>query len=746
MTTKTIAGYADKISVAPGERIEFKVSCEPGVGDYRAAIVRVVCGDGQPAGPGLKLHHVPSAVDGAHQGRHQPIAIGSWLRVPAGPALARIASFTVQAMIWPTTAAKGWQGLLGWWSEPRECGFGLFIDDHAELLLAIGDGQGKVGLVRSGKKLVDRQWYLVAASYDAASGAAVLIQEPAERFPFVDDRAEVAATVGRNLVGRPDAPFAMAAILTETGGGAVTAGSHFNGKIDRARLANRALKRTEIERLRDDPAAPALAAAVVAAWDFARAMAGDAVTDASPNRLDGVVVNTPTRAVRGWRWNGDAHDWRQRPDHYGAIHFHDDDLDDAGWATDFALEVPANWPSGFYAATLEGGGSEESIPFFVRPPRGRATAPLLLLVPTASYMAYANTREVLDYQAAELQTNTVPALSPELVYLNDHPEVGLSTYDAHNDGSGVAYVSRLRPMLNMRVKGPLWQYNADTHITDWLETKGIAYDVVTDEDLDAEGVGMLERYPAVMTGTHPEYTSTAMLDAIEAYVGRGGRLIYLGANGFYWRVAFHPTRPGIMEMRRAEAGSRSWFAEPGEYHMSFSGELGGLWQRQGRAPQKLVGTGFIAQGFDLSSYYVQRAGARNPRAAWIFDGVGGGEKIGDFGLIGGGAAGWELDYAARRHGTPPHALVLASSEGHTDTYMIVSEEIGHNYPTTLGRDHPDARADMVFFETPRGGAVFSTSSIAWAGALCHAGYANNVSRITENVVRRFLDPKPFPES
>ena len=55
------------------------------------------------------------------------------------------------------------------------------------------------------------------------------------------------------------------------------------------------------------------------------------------------------------------------------------------------------------------------------------------------------------------------------------------------------------------------------------------------------------------------------------------------------------------------------------------------------------------------------------------------------------------------------------------------------------------RCDMVFFETPRGGAVFSTSSIAWAASLSHNGGDNNVSRITENALRRFLDPKPFPE-
>ena len=43
-----------------------------------------------------------------------------------------------------------------------------------------------------------------------------------------------------------------------------------------------------------------------------------------------------------------------------------------------------------------------------------------------------------------------------------------------------------------------------------------------------------------------------------------------------------------MEMRRAEDGMRFWLAEPGEYHMSYSGELGGLWRRKGAPPQSTV--------------------------------------------------------------------------------------------------------------------------------------------------------------
>ena len=45
---------------------------------------------------------------------------------------------------------------------------------------------------------------------------------------------------------------------------------------------------------------------------------------------------------------------------------------------------------------------------------------------------------------------------------------------------------------------------------------------------------------------------------------------------------------------------------------------------------------------------------------------------------------------------------------------------------------------MTYFESAGGGAVFATSSIAWSGALSHAGYENNVSRITANVLDRFI--------
>ena len=60
-----------------------------------------------------------------------------------------------------------------------------------------------------------------------------------------------------------------------------------------------------------------------------------------------------------------------------------------------------------------------------------------------------------------------------------------------------------------------------------------------------------------------------------------------------------------------------------------------------------------------------------------------------------------------------------------------------------GTSSPLVRADMVFYETPGGGAVFSTGSIAFAGSLSPNGYRNNASRVIDNVVRRFVDEAAF---
>ncbi len=154
------------------------------------------------------------------------------------------------------------------------------------------------------------------------------------------------------------------------------------------------------------------------------------------------------------------------------------------------------------------------------------------------------------------------------------------------------------------------------------------------------------------------------------------------------------------------------------------------------------GVGFISQGFDKCSYYRRTSKAADPRIAWMFDGVTD-ELIGDFGVLEGGAAGLEIDAADPRLGTPPHALVVARSENHSNTYELVAEEVLVPHGATDAIINPDIHADMTFFETPNGGAVFSTGSIAYAGSLGWNRFDNNVFRLTSNVLRRFSDAAPF---
>src|SRR5262245_4899588 len=160
-----IAGYSDRIYCRPGDIVNFKVSCESAVA-YDAQIVRLVCGDDNPEGPGVKEVAFNTAIDGHYVGHKQKIHAGSYAEVPDSSALRGIRSFTVQAVVWPTTLAKGKQGIIAKWS-PAAGGFALIVDDQGTAALEIGDESGGVETVSVGRAMVERHWYRVGASFDA---------------------------------------------------------------------------------------------------------------------------------------------------------------------------------------------------------------------------------------------------------------------------------------------------------------------------------------------------------------------------------------------------------------------------------------------------------------------------------------------------------------------------------------------------------------------------------------------------
>ncbi len=740
---KKIVGYANEWGLAPDEVLRVMVSTY-GPERYRADLVRVICGDDDPDHDIYREEEIAAPFSGEYPGRSQPMAAGSYATAPVTSRGVSLESFTVQAWVFPTTPGKGEQGLMANWREGTASGFALLIDDAGALAIRLGDGKGGVAEVSTGKPLAARRWHLVAAAYDAATRVLSVHQDSIGSHLEASSTASATSAIAFTPALNSDAPLVMAALPAEHPGGGPGASHHFNGKIDRPRLIGRALGRAESVALAWDAAPHEREAAVVAAGDFSRDIGRDRVTDIGPNGLHGWTVNLPSRGVKGFNWSGAEQSWRHAPQEYGAIHFHDDDHYDAEWTEDFEYRVPRDLRSGVYAVRLRAEDDEWYVTFFVRPRRGTTTAKLAFLASTATYMAYSNYQWMLHERYAEVTETFWTTLDKGDVFLQEHAEFGLSTYDTHSDGSGVRYASRLRPVLNMAPKTPLWSFNPDTHILGWLEEKGIEYDVITDEDLHHEGVGLLDPYRAVITGTHPEYYTTPMLDGLKAYLARAGRLVYLGGNGFIWRCAFSEEMPGVLELRRAEDGIRYRDEEPGEYYLEFTGEYGGLLRRLGMAPQALVGVGTVAVGFDASGYYIRKEASFDERARFIFEGIGDDEIIGDFGILGGGASGSEIDAVDPMAGTPTHTLVLASSEGHSANTYLVPDETGFHHVAMDGAQNPDIRADMTFFETPGGGAVFSVGSITWAASLSHEGYDNNVARISENVVRRFLAPDPFP--
>ena len=744
-----LTGYADRLSVRPGETMRFHVSNATGAELSSLAVVRVISADPNPAGPGIRTVAVDAVVRTIAPATPQTVRPGSYGRADLGSTLAGLNAFTLIATICPTAVAGKERPILTAFSGDG-CGFGVAVAADQSIRALIGGADGSRTAVSTGTPLQDGGWARVWLTWDAATSTISVGQQPLARGEDAGQATLVTASYAAGTL--PHQPQVLIG-ASEADGRRVT----FNGRIERPMLFARALDSGDIARAARGESLPGL----IACWDFAQQIAGTRIVDVGPRQCHGTLHNMPTRAVTGSTWSGREMCWRHAADEYAAIHFHEDDIIDCGWPVTHEWTVPSDLRSGSYALLLEAGAAQENIPFFVVPPLGKPQAKIAVLMSTFTYVIYQNNARLewltdaawqQDWRARCKAWNGYPH------YPGDHPEYGWSTYNYHRDGTGICFASWHRPMLNVRIgyityphqelrASGLRHYPADHHLLSWLEAKGYAFDVLTDWELHHDGHRALTDYAVVLTGTHPEYHTRDMLDALQAYRDGGGRLCYLGGNGFYWKIALADEQPGVLEIRRAEGGIRAWAAEVGEYYNQLDGEYGGLWRRNGRPPQELVGVGFTAQGAFSASYYrLKPAVRRNPRVAWMLDGIDD-DIIGNFGLSAHGAAGFELDRTDKRLGTPAHAIVVAASENHPPQapWVLVPEEYLTHLATTTGQPPAELiRADLTFFETAQGkGAVFSTGSITFCGSLPSQGYDNNISRLLANVLERFLDPRPF---
>ncbi|KAJ9642214.1 hypothetical protein H2204_002583 [Knufia peltigerae] len=514
----------------------------------------------------------------------------------------------------------------------------------------------------------------------------------------------------------------------------VTATNVFNGRLDSPIIKSGSSDST-----------------VRAKWDFSLNTPSDIVVHVSGNMpaAEGRLVNCPTRAVTGHDWDGMESDWTKANYGYGAIHFHDDDLDDAGMATDFSVKLPENLRSGVYAIEVEAtnGTARDTIPFFVRPTattNKALGAKVAYIISTFTYLAYANEHV---YDRAHLKDRVgskykiIPdAHAEKTVRRND---LGLSCYDLHNDRSGVIYSTSKRPILNMRPDYVSWNFHrprglsADLLMVEFLERSGIPYDVVCDLDLHTFGHTCIRRYGTIITGSHPEYHTTESLGAYAAFIKAGGNVMYLGGNGFYWSCATTSENLHRVEIRRGGEGVRPFTCDGGDRIFSSNGQSGLLWRSRGLASNYLFGVGCCAMGPGPGVPYKRTDASKQASLAWMFDGITENELLGEFGF-GGGASGDEIDKCDVQNGSPRNTIVVASSTGHPDTFALFPEDIVFPFQNVLGTQTTEVRSDVAYYETSNGGAVFSVGSINWFCSLAWDHFQNNIARLTDNVLREFV--------
>jgi hypothetical protein len=221
---------------------------------------------------------------------------------------------------------------------------------------------------------------------------------------------------------------------------------------------------------------------------------------------------------------------------------------------------------------------------------------------------------------------------------------------------------------------------------------GHDYDVIADIDLHNDA-SLLDNYKVLILNCHPEYWTTEMYQHLTDYLENGGNLMYLGANGVYWRVAL--------------AFNRIEVKKQGDTHLYDSGK-GGMWRDLGKPESAVLGIHYTEVGYGTYAPY----SVLLPNH-WVFDNtnLNQGDLIGEVSLNRSGASGHETDKVSPY--SPQNIQILAQ-----------------------GQNPNNGGADMIFYQDSISGSkVFSVGSITYTGSL---SVDSNISTITNNVILNFL--------
>lgn len=194
--------------------------------------------------------------------------------------------------------------------------------------------------------------------------------------------------------------------------------------------------------------------------------------------------------------------------------------DGCGWKATSRLTVPADWPSGLYAARLTSTDATNAEPtFIVFPvkPKDIMRGDYLLLANTLTWNAYNEWGRRSRYK----------------------------------DSGNLFWLSFLRPnpaaspLVRYSINATAHLLRAESWVLKWMQREGHHVDVVTDHDFHS-GIPMLDQYASIILNTHPEYWTQTMFDRLRQYLNSGGCIVYLGGNGLFERVQLDASGSRLM--------------------------------------------------------------------------------------------------------------------------------------------------------------------------------------------------------
>jgi len=248
---------------------------------YTAELVRVICADPNPDGPGIIEEPVSSSISGSYESREQRFYPGSWIRTDAPLQAENLSSFSMAATVFPTLIQDGVQTIMA-------CG-------DISLKLHNGKLTGELGgnVVEAEAPLHVRRWYHMTLAWSQQEQKLSITQQVVNSEATVKRYSNVCQCEAFSV----NAPVTIAAQLVDEHGEQC-----FNGKVEAPKIYGSSTG----------------ADALLAHWDFSVDISSLTIHDQGPNKLHGTIINMPARAMTGSNWDGSEMCWRHAPEQSSA--------------------------------------------------------------------------------------------------------------------------------------------------------------------------------------------------------------------------------------------------------------------------------------------------------------------------------------------------------------------------------------------------------------------------------------------